>query len=423
MDIEKNNLFSNTREFLLVSSVLIAVILIRLLFLYQEYKEFLDKPFFYTTATILEQYTKSKNNRKYTILKLKTKDGYLIYTISNIKQNIRYHRVRVKIIIDKNLIFKDYLGSFYSQVIIREIYSKIENRQKLVYQYIASQHINIKIQSFYSAIFLATPLIKELRDDVSKLGINHLVALSGFHLAILWGIIFGSLNILYRPFQQNFFPYRYNLIDLGFITIIILSLYLWFVGYPPSLVRSLAMVVSAWIAIILGVRFVSFKFLAVIVLLLLSLNPNFIISISFWFSVAGVFYIYLILKYSLNSYKLLISIIYIPFGIFILMLPIVHIFFQTTNPYQLLSPLLSILFTIFYPLSLMAHILNIGWIFDDILLFIFSLANSFIDNILPQDIVLPYIISSIFSIWSRLLFMITLFMAILYGTYLFWSIF
>ena len=282
----------------------------------------------------------------------------------------------------------------------------------------------MEIVSFYSAIFLATPLDINLRKKISMLGVSHLVALSGFHLSILWGVLFGILNILYRPLQERYFNYRYNLLDLGVITILLLGVYLWFVEYPPSLVRSFVMLLSAWVLILLGIRLVTFQSLLTLTLLILAVNPHFIISVAFWFSILGVFYIYLILLWSEGNNKIVISMIYIPIGIYILMLPIIHILFGVTCFWQMMSPILSILFILLYPLSLFFHIINLGWIFDEVLLYLFTLPNgSGVDNFLPLDIALIYIFTSIIAIWSRAIFIFTLLLALSYASYLFWGIF
>lgn len=420
MKLEKPSLFATKREFIMALSLLIIVIIGRLLLLYQEYDEFRSKPFYYTTATVLKQYKKDR----YYVLKLKTKDGYNIYTTSYMKRDISLYKIRIKILIDDKLTYWEYISSFYSQVVIKKIYTKTLDRRDYLLERIKSQHNNMEIVSFYSAIFLATPLDINLRKKISMLGVSHLVALSGFHLSILWGVLFGILNILYRPLQERYFNYRYNLLDLGVITILLLGVYLWFVEYPPSLVRSFVMLLSAWVLILLGIRLVTFQSLLTLTLLILAVNPHFIISVAFWFSILGVFYIYLILLWSEGNNKIVISMIYIPIGIYILMLPIIHILFGVTCFWQMMSPILSILFILLYPLSLFFHIINLGWIFDEVLLYLFTLPNgSGVDNFLPLDIALIYIFTSIIAIWSRAIFIFTLLLALSYASYLFWGIF
>jgi len=423
MVLSRPNLFKNNVEFIIIVFVFIIIILFRLTILYQEYQEFISKPFYYTDAIVLKQYNKIKNGKSYVVLKLKTTDEYNIYTTSYIKKNITLHKIRIKILINRKITFFSYLNSFYSPVIIKNIYEKVKDKRDYFLTKIQNQHQNSDIIDFYQAIFLVKSINQSLRKSVSLLGVSHLIALSGFHLSILWGIIFTLLSYIYKPLQQRYFPYRYNLIDLGFISLVVLAIYVWFVGYPPSLIRSFVMLLSIWILSILGMNLVSFQFLLTIVLLILSINPLLIASISFWYSIAGVFYIYLILEWSKERSSLVISIIYIPFGIFIMMLPIVHLFFNYTSIWQLLSPILSILFIPFYPLSIFLHLINIGYIFDEVLLSLFALPRTYFESNLSVNFGILYIITNIASIWSRFIFIFNILLAFIYALYLFWRLF
>jgi competence protein ComEC len=273
--------------------------------------------------------------------------------------------------------------------------------------------------SFYNAIFFATAVDKTLREKISMLGVSHLVALSGFHLGILWGLVYGLLLLFYRPVQQKFFPYRHALLDVGLIVLILLAVYLWFVDFPPSLVRSYAMVLVGWIVLLLGIELLSFTFLTTILLLLVLLFPSLLVSLSFWLSVAGVFYIFLLLKYTKEYNKWMITLLFIPFGIFILMLPVVHHIFGVTSGYQLLSPLLSLLFIPFYPLVMVLHLVGFGGVLDSPLLWLFSLPNESTDNLLPLWAMLGYVGLSLGAIWSKKLFYGVFGVAVIYGIYLF----
>ena len=105
--------------------------------------------------------------------------------------------------------FTAYLGTFY-------VKSKIKHQEKLpltfkdtLLAYVADQHQESTLVSFYNAIFFATPIEQNLREKIALLGVSHLVALSGFHLGILWGLVYGLLLLPYRFLQQKYFPYRH----------------------------------------------------------------------------------------------------------------------------------------------------------------------------------------------------------------------
>ena len=419
MQLEKPKLFPEKKTFVWVMLFFLLLILVRLSIEYQSYQSFISKPFYYTHAKVLNAYEKTKGNKRYQVLKLRSEDGFTFYTRNYSKDNFSHKRLRLQIFPDKHISFSDYLGTFY-------VKSRIKNQALLpvtfkdtLLEKVAKQHKDTSLQSFYNAIFFATPLEKELREKVSMLGVSHLVALSGFHLGILWGLVYGLLLLLYKPLQQRFFPYRHALFDVGIVAMIFLGVYLWFVDFPPSLLRSYAMVLVGWIVLLLGMELLSFTFLTTIILILVALFPSLVVSLSFGLSVAGVFYIFLLLQYSKGVKAWMITLIFIPLGIFVLMLPIVHTIFTVTSAYQLLSPLLSLLFIPFYPLVMVLHLLGFGSLFDTALLSLFSLPQSSRESLFPIWAMIGYTGLSIGAIWSKKLFWSVLGLASSYMVYLF----
>ena len=417
--MEKPKLFETNKSFIWTVTALLLLLAVRLFFEYQSYQNFISKPFYYTNANVVNAYEKSKEGRRYKVLKLRSDDGFVFYTTSHKKEDFNHKRLRLQIFPNKSILFKDYLGTFY-------VKSRIKNSEVLpptfkddLLKKVASQHQNSSLQSFYNAIFFATPVEKTLREKISMLGVSHLVALSGFHLGILWGLIYGLLLLIYRPAQQKLFPYRHALFDVGLVAMVLLALYLWFVDFPPSLVRSYAMVLVGWVVLLLGIELLSFTFLTTILLSLVVLFPPLLVSLSFWLSVAGVFYIFLLLQYTKEYNKWVITLFFIPFGIFILMLPVVHHIFGVTSNYQLLSPLLSLLFIPFYPLVMFLHLTGFSGVLDSALLWLFSLPEESTDNILPLWMMLVYVSLSIGSIWNKKLFYVVIGLALGYGGYLF----
>ena len=419
MQLEKPKLFPEKKTFVWVMVTLVAVILIRLFLEYQSYQNFIFKPFYYTYAKVLGSYEKSKNGKRYQVLKLRSDEGFTFYTTSHSKKSFSHKYLRLKILPNASISFKDYLGTFYVKSRIRDQKLLPLTFKDILLKKVASQHQEISLQSFYSAIFFATPLLKELREKISMLGVSHLVALSGFHLGILWGLVYGVLLLFYKPLQQRFFPYRHALFDVGLIAVVFLGLYLWFVDFPPSLVRSYAMVLVGWTVLLLGMELLSFTFLTTILTILVALFPSLLVSLGFWLSIAGVGYIFLLLQYTKEFSKWVITLLFIPFGIFILMLPVVHAVFGVTSGYQLLSPLLSLLFIPFYPLVMVLHLLGLGGVFDSALLWLFDLPKESVERLLPLWAMLGYISLSLGAIWYRKVFYAVLVLAIIYAVYLF----
>ena len=419
MVIEKPKLFLETRDFLLFIFLMLSLISIRLFFSYQQYQAFISKPFYYTTATVLNAYPKTRNGKTYTVLKLQSPEGLTFFTTSYRKQVLKNKILRLQIYPSDRITFWEYLGYFYVKSRIKRIEEIGPSMKERLLEKVSSQHTDPSLASFYQGIFFATPLLPELRKKITALGVSHLVALSGFHLGILWSVIYGLFLLLYRPLQQRYFPYRYSLLDIGAVTIILLGFYVWFVGAPPSLLRSYAMVLVGWVVILLGMELLSFTFLTTIALVLLLLFPTLIVSLSFWLSVCGVFYIFLLLRYASEVNGWIVSLFFIPVGIFLLMQPVVHGIFGLTTSYQLLSPLLSLLFILFYPLVIVLHLLGLGGVLDSGLTWLFLLPSTGVEKLLPLWMVGIYLGLSLWAIWSRWVFWLLLGVAGIYGVSLY----
>jgi len=419
VQLEKPKLFPETKTFVRVMAALLAVILVRLFIEYHSYQNFISKPFYYTHAEVLTSYEKSKDNKRYQVLKLRSDEGLTFYTTSYKKESFAGRRLRMQLFPSGKITFYGYLGTFYVKSRIKNVEALPSTFKDGLLEKVASQHQETSLQSFYNAIFFATPLEQESRQKISMLGVSHLVALSGFHLGILWGLVYGILLLLYRPLQQRFFPYRHALFDVGSVAVVFLGVYLWFVDFPPSLVRAYAMVLVGWMVLLLGMELLSFTFLTTIMTLLIALFPSLLVSLSFWLSIAGVGYIFLLLQYTKEFNKWIITLLFIPFGIFILMLPVVHALFGMTSGYQLLSPLLSLLFIPFYPLVMVLHMIGFGGVFDTVLSGLFSLPDEGGDKLLPLWAMLGYVGLSLGAVWSRKLFFVVIGSAVGYSVYLF----
>ncbi|NEW61406.1 ComEC/Rec2 family competence protein [Sulfurovum sp. bin170] len=409
--LEKPKLFLTAKEFWLVVAIFLVTLAVRLSFFYDEYQDFISKPFYFTQVEVLQQYEKEKKGKTYTILRVYSSELDLnFFTRTYRKENFIDKRIRLKLFPYQEMRFVEYLGTSFISSRINAVSDKSDSFKSSVLSTIESQHSEPIIVSFYQAIFLATPLQKKLRDQVSTLGISHLIALSGLHLAILSGVLFFLLRPLYRIFQQRYFPYRFDLIDVGFLVLVILGWYVWFVDSPASLLRSYAMMVVGWSVLVLGIELLSFSFLATIVMVLLLLFPKMLVSLAFWFSVSGVFYIFLLLKRFSDVNKFLMTLI-ISFGIFILMLPIVHMIFPMTSTLQLYSPLLSLGFSFFYPISIFFHTVGMGGVFDGLLLKLFTLESQVVDVKLDMVFGVGYLLLSIGAIYYTRLFYLLLLVA------------
>lgn len=417
--MEQPELFSSKKEFISVSMVLLFFLFIHLTFKYYAYQNFIAKPFYYIYAEVITSYSKTKHHKTYQVLKLHADEGLIFYTTTHRKESFSHKRLRLQIFPNQSIEFQDYLGTFYVKSKMKQQEKRPQQWKDSLIESVNGQHSNSTLQSFYNAIFFATPIEKDLREKITLLGVSHLVALSGFHLSILWGLVYGLLLLIYTPLQQRYFPYRYARFDVGLAAMGLLAFYVWFVDAPPSLVRAFAMVFIGWSVLLMGLALLRFTFLSIVLLLLLVLFPSLVVSLSFWLSVAGVFYIFLLLRYFGHRNKWVMTLLIIPLGIFVLMLPVVHGIFGLTSLYQLLSVLLSILFAPFYPVVMGLHLLGFGDLFDRQLLWLFALPENGVEHLLPLWVVFGYIGLSIGAIWYRKVFYVLCIIAFLYGGYLF----
>ncbi len=97
MHLEKPKLFPETKGFVGVMAFLLVLIMIRLWIEYQGYQKFIFKPFYYTYVNVTLAYEKTKNNKRYQVLKVKSDEGLRFYTITHLKKDFNHYRLRLEI--------------------------------------------------------------------------------------------------------------------------------------------------------------------------------------------------------------------------------------------------------------------------------------------------------------------------------------
>ncbi len=399
--MEPPKLLDERREYVWIFGALALLFMFHLGLRYQAYRHFVSLPFYFTYAEVEDAYTKTKHDYRYCVVRLRSDEGLHFYTTTPEPCPKPLSRLRLELFPSQSLTLKAYLGRFYIKSRIKEQLPVAPTLKQRLVQYVNAQHTETMMQHFYNAIFFAMPLHKPQREAIAKWGVSHLVALSGFHLGILWAVVYGLLWLFYRPIQQRYFPYRYALIDIGVVALVVLGLYVWFVNAPDSLVRAYAMVLAGWFALVAGVELLSFGLLALVVGVVLVLFPSLIFSVGFWFSVAGVFYIYLLLYHTADLPKWVVMLVVIPVGIFLLMLPVVHTIFPMASRCQLFSVVLSMLFTPFYPLSMLLHLLGMGGVFDGGLMQLFTLPCHIEQKLVPWWAGVGYLCLSFLAIGQK----------------------
>ncbi|MGM0519025.1 MAG: ComEC/Rec2 family competence protein [Campylobacterota bacterium] len=382
---------------ILIFSLSFFVFIINLSIYYAKYQEIVYEELFEAKAQIVNIYDK----QEYNVLKFKS-ENFTFFSSFEKRSDVKKYDVLKVAFITTNLTFIDFLKGFYVNTVFYEKQSIGNNIWKTLRNYSDSQHHNEMIQELYQALFFANPIGEELRQICANYGISHLVALSGFHLAVLSFIIYFTIYYPYSFFHKRYFPYRNRKFDILLITLFFLFVYLLFTGLVASLTRAFVMMALGIYLLRSDIKIFSFTTLFLIFAIVVALFPNYLFSLSLWFSIFGVFYIFLFIRYFNNIKNRVFQILLFNFWIYLAMNPIVHYFFDVTSFAQLLSPFITIAFTVFYPFELFAHLLGFGGILD-----------GFLDWFLTLKVEV-FKISTPF--WFFILFLGTSFLAIAYKT-------
>ena len=392
---------------------LIFIFLINLSIEYNKYLDFIDEEVYEVKAEVLNIYEKPKNN----ILRLKTQN-FDFFTNIDKSEEVRKSEMLNIAIISLNISFYDYLKGFYATTIY---FDKIEKTPKFINKIIEkinSNHEDEMIKELFQTLFLGTTISKELRDICTNYGISHVVALSGFHLAVLSFTIYWVLYFPYSFFHQRYFLYRNKKYDLILISLVFLFYYLILTDIIPSLLRAFVMLVLTIYFLRSNIKIVSYTNLFFTFLIVIALFPKFLFSLGFWFSIIAVFYIFLFIQYfkNLNKY---FQIIFFDFWMFLVFNPIVHFYFPQTTYEQFLSIIINILFAIFYVFEIVAHIFGFAIYFDGFIKDFLSYKMNVFSVETPFYFLLIYMIFSLISVFNKKAFWILNILLITFNLYVY----
>ena len=406
-------LFKNNKEKKYFFFVVFLVFTFNLYLIFINYQNFKEEEVFQTDAIILNIY-KKKNHQ---ILKIKT-DNFICFTSTNLETKYKKLQEINLYLITKKISYYSFLKGFYTKNFNLKLLPHKDTLKHNIYDKINTQHINKDLSSVFTALFLAIPIENNIRTLCTNLGISHLIAISGFHLGIMALVLYYLLNLIYKPFHQKYIPYRNKKFDLTIIIIIILFGYLLLTDLVPSLLRAFTMFIFSIFILRNNIKLLSFETLFIIVLLIIAIFPKLLFSLSLWFSITGVFYIFLFIKYfkDLNKY---IQFIIFNFWIYLAINPIVHYFFGTTTYEQLYSPILTVLFTVFYPITALLHIIGYGGILDGIILLGLDMEIKSYELFTPIWFFTIYLIVSFYSIISKKGFITLNILFVLFNLWLF----
>ncbi len=364
-------LLSTPKEYLWCGVFLSLLLAINLYLEYLNYQKLdFSKPTSLSTQILL-QYPKTKDQKTYFVLKLQSKGMIFYTTIKEPLKNLQYRHAQFFGRI-KSCSFLESLKSCFFQTYSFSLMRKQDFKSRLRH-FIDSAHSNALVGNLYRALFIGDSLNKDLRDRANALGINHLLAISGFHLGILSMSVYFLFSLFYTPLQKRYFPYRNAFYDIGVLVWVFLLGYLLLLDFLPSFFRAFLMGLLGFLACFFGVRLLSFKLLVLACCIAIALLPKLLFSVGFLLSVCGVWYIFLFLKHTQIFFKTSsflrrsFQVISLSALVFLNMLIIAHAFFPMFSPYQLFSIPLGLIFIVFFPLSLFLHAVGLGSLLDNIL--------------------------------------------------------
>ncbi|GAA9263991.1 ComEC/Rec2 family competence protein [Helicobacter pylori] len=364
-------LLTTPKEYLLCVVILSLLLALNLYLEYLNYQKLdFSKPTS-LNAQILLQYPKTKDQKTYFVLKLQSKGMIFYSTIKEPLKNLQYRYAQFfgKI---KPCSFLESLKSCFFQTYSFSLTRK-QDFKSHVRHFIDSAHSSALVGNLYRALFIGDSLNKDLRDRANALGINHLLAISGFHLGILSASVYFLFSLFYTPLQKRYFPYRNAFYDIGVLVWVFLLGYLLLLDFLPSFFRAFLMGLLGFLACFFGIRLLSFKLLILACCIAIALLPKLLFSVGFLLSVCGVWYIFLFLKHTQAFFKTSsflmrsFQVISLSALVFLNMLIIAHAFFPMFSPYQLFSIPLGLIFIVFFPLSLFLHAVGLGSLLDPIL--------------------------------------------------------
>jgi len=364
---------SRFKEFSLLILACLSIFIVNLSLEYKAYLKFKESKHqsLHDVKLLTSSMKSTKKGKQYWVLKLKASD-FTFYTRVYKDLNLSLQEDISLRIITSNVGFKDYLSkSFYVPSYDFKISKNTANSNILI-DYFLDQHQSQKIKEFYGALFFALSIGAQLRTDVNYYGIAHLVAISGYHIGLIFSLIFFLVAPFYSFLQKRYFPYRNLRLDLSVFIFVLLLAYGLLINFPPSYIRSLVMVFWGFYLLLKNMRILSFVNLFISVCICIALFPYLLFSVGFLFSVLGVFYIFLYLHHFAKFFDIFLNAIFLNIWTFLAMILPVLYFFPLISYQQILAIVLSGIFVIFYPLVLLLHFFGFGFLFDSFLLTFFD---------------------------------------------------
>lgn len=226
------------------------------------------------------------------------------------------------------------------------IYRKIQSLRLIFINYI-EKNIKFNKSGYFEALIYGDKgnMAEEYLESYRLLGISHLLAISGLHIATL-------VALFYKVFRY----FKISDTKINFLIFIILPIYTIFTGLQPSTLRASLMII---LYIIFRRKISSLSALLLTFLTLLLINPFYIFNIGFQYSFLVTFCLIMSSSYINNSNNSIIKLLKISFISFIAGIPISLTNFYTISFITIISNIVFVpYFTlIIFPLILISYLI------------------------------------------------------------------
>lgn len=195
--------------------------------------------------------------------------------------------------------------------------------RNLLYQHVEKQSRELKSQGLMLALMFGerSKMSPQLWQDLRNSGLIHLVAISGLHISLVFGIGY----LLALPFSRG----HPVLLWLPFgIGLVLATSYAWLAGFPIPTQRALIMCVLNVALIISGIHLTAWQRIILTMALLLLLSPFAALSVSFWLSLCAVSLVIYQMAQASRKTAWWRSLLFAQLSLSLLMAPISALFFS-----------------------------------------------------------------------------------------------
>jgi len=386
-------------------TLIVAIFAANLAYSYLSYKNLTE--FEYSTLNaklISSKEHKGKNGEPYFSLFFRA-DGLDFRSYSKTDMKAREGERFSVSVKTKGLLFIDMFKTPRLRMLSSTPLGKDNNLQANAKNFISSQHEEETAKEIYLNLFLNSEVGDEVDSFINGYGLGAFFAISGLNVALLTAFIFFFSSPIFQFFQDRFFPYVNRRFWIFLFSLAVVVFYSYLTDFTPSFVRAVIAAIIVFYFALRGDEILSYKTLFLTTMLCLAIFPSFLFSVGFWLSFYGVFLIYLFLA-NTNFKNKVIVYIALSSWLFAAMLPIIHYIFGIFTKAHLFNSIFGAIFDIFYPVSLTAHLIGLGWIFDGWLIDIVDSSKELTRSefLTPLWFFIPYIALSFAATFKKWLF-------------------